>query len=224
MGGQGRIKGSHNLSSRIPSIRIGEIHGAWKILDHEGLRYSKNGKHSYHYWICQCQFCGKTMARSTHSVKGTKNGKGNGCDCLLVVPDASFHRAYRTYKRQGRVRGLAFEIPLEEFKKLVVQNCSYCGQEPALNSYSEDSKIRVPMNGIDRKNSKLPYTLENCIPACGTCNKAKLDYSEQDFLKWVNRTAVFQIDRLIKSTSKTPGICIEGVSKPDEEFELEEEP
>lgn len=111
---------------------------------------------------------------------------------MWVVPDASFHRAFRTYKRQAKTRSLSFDLTLEDFKKLVAQNCYYCGQEPELNSYSSDSKIRIPMNGIDRDNSSLSYAKENCFPCCGMCNLAKLDYTKEKFLNWIHRVADYQ--------------------------------
>jgi hypothetical protein len=212
MGGQGREKGSKNKHPMKPIVHVGETYGSWTILAHEGVR-GREGN----IWKCQCDDCGRIDMRTTSKLLG----KWRGCRCGMIVADASFHRAFRTYRRQGKIRELGFDLSLEDFKKIVTQNCSYCGQKPALNSYSEDSKIRIPMNGIDRKDSNLGYTVENCIPCCGTCNLAKLDYPEEFFLRWAHRMASFQRNKLLLSVSREPGTFREGIPKPDEELELE---
>lgn len=78
------------------------------------------------------------------------------------------------------------------------------------------------MNGIDRRDSSLGYTLENCLPACGVCNKAKLDYTEEEFLVWTNRLGSFQQAKLIRSVDQTPAEGREVSTVPEEELELEE--
>jgi hypothetical protein len=38
-------------------------------------------------------------------------------------------------------------------------------------------------NGIDRLDSDIDYTIENCKACCGHCNKMKRDYSYEDFIR-----------------------------------------
>ena len=40
-------------------------------------------------------------------------------------------------------------------------------------------------NGIDRKNNFLGYTLENIVPCCEKCNRAKHIMNLTEFKKWV---------------------------------------
>ena len=199
--------------NKLP-ITVGETYGVWKVLSFEGVRDRYGNGRTDRYWTCQCQNCGITCSRTTAVLKG----KWKGCRCGLVVEDASFHRAYRTYKRQARTRNLKFELSLEEFKNIVIQPCFYCGQLPVLNSYSSDSKIRIPMNGIDRRKSDQSYTPENCIPCCGTCNLAKLDHAEQDFVSWTIKVAEFQHTKLIHGISKEPATVHYGKPKPEDEW------
>lgn len=51
----------------------------------------------------------------------------------------------------------------EEMINLFKNECFYC------DGYSNKFKI----NGIDRLDNNIPYTLENCVPACGMCNRMK---------------------------------------------------
>lgn len=51
-----------------------------------------------------------------------------------------------------------------DFARILSQDCHYCGR-------STVSKVHT--NGIDRRDPKKPYALENCLPCCGECNMAK---------------------------------------------------
>ena len=39
----------------------------------------------------------------------------------------------------------------------------------------------INFTGIDRYDSKLGYTIENSVPCCKNCNRAKSDLSFEDF-------------------------------------------
>jgi hypothetical protein len=55
-------------------------------------------------------------------------------------------------------------------------NCHYCGDE-------------IQGVGIDRVNSNLGYSEDNCVPCCQICNEMKLDYPLSDWLKQVRKIA-----------------------------------
>jgi len=44
----------------------------------------------------------------------------------------------------------------------------------------------ISVNGLDRVDSLKSYTLDNVVPCCTQCNLAKLDYSLDEFKKWVS--------------------------------------
>ena len=207
---------------RFTTVQVGETYGIWKVLEKEGLRYSKNGGHSYLYWTCQCVLCGKIMPRSTHMLKG-------GCDCRAVRPDAAINRSFRTYIRFAKLRGFSFELSFDVFKRLISVPCSYCGKEPEVNSYSSDVLTKVPMNGIDRRDSNESYMESNCVPCCTMCNLSKLDWPEEVFIAWVNRLVQFQgwkhssDNRWIPAVDHTPAVGVESVPKPEEELENDSE-
>src|SRR5690606_27568041 len=88
------------------------------------------------------------------------------------------------------------------FKKIVIQKCFYCGDIPRVPKRSiQPTKRYPPVNGIDRVNSNLGYTLENIVPCCKRCNWMKLNISLTDFLRHVgriyekNRAFIPSIDR-----------------------------
>lgn len=51
------------------------------------------------------------------------------------------------------------------------QCCHYCGE-------SDWKKL-----GVDRKDSSLPHTAENCVPCCKHCNDMKGDMSYDDYIE-----------------------------------------
>lgn len=55
------------------------------------------------------------------------------------------------------------------------QCCVYCG-EP------DWTKL-----GVDRKDSSLPHTPENCVPCCCNCNKKKGTSSYDDFMRRIGK-------------------------------------
>lgn len=57
------------------------------------------------------------------------------------------------------------------------QCCHYCGE-------SDWTKL-----GVDRKDSSLPHTPDNCVPCCSACNKKKARYSYDEFMRQIGRIA-----------------------------------
>ena len=57
------------------------------------------------------------------------------------------------------------------------QCCHYCGE-------SDWRKL-----GVDRKDSSLPHTPENCVPCCAHCNKKKGKKVYDEFIRQIGRIA-----------------------------------
>lgn len=71
-------------------------------------------------------------------------------------------------------RGCDFDLTFDEFWKIRdVGECHYCGY--------------VGKVGIDRKDSKFGYTVDNCVPSCWTCNMKKNSTPYDDFIDWCRR-------------------------------------
>lgn len=74
----------------------------------------------------------------------------------------------------------------EQVRDLSLSPCHYCGIPPCL----ERMKRQYPgvlMNGIDRFDNALGYSIENVVPCCRVCNIAKAQYSKEEFLARVAR-------------------------------------
>ncbi len=85
---------------------------------------------------------------------------------------------YRLYKKGACQRNLWFDLTIDQFTKLVNKPCFYC------NTYIDNEVI-----GIDRIDSELGYSLENCVPCCDICNFMKNDMNVKDFLTHISKIA-----------------------------------
>ena len=186
-----------------------------KVLDRTGLRYGRlvvikhEGKNNKgrQIWLCKCDCGNEKIVTGGHLTIGTKS-----CGCLLKEasdkaikfiknPDrqeAMLKDQYSEIKQRiakGKLIGEIFDF--DTFKKLVKSKCHYCGVE-----YSKEVKDMsygtikggrlisdeiLKVNGIDRIDSNIGYTVENSVSCCKTCNFAKNVMSQDDFYSWIKR-------------------------------------
>jgi 5-methylcytosine-specific restriction endonuclease McrA len=99
--------------------------------------------------------------------------------CKRNKYDNSLPKEYKSYLMRSNVKGVEFSLSQEEFYLIANKDCYYCGEEG--------------MNGIDRINPKLGYFWENCVPCCSQCNHMKFIYSQNSFLKQVEKIHKHQI-------------------------------
>ena len=160
-----------------------------------GDTFSSKSNIKYTTWKCLCD-CGIEFNIRTKEIK--KGRKSCGClnksnqykkvsskECILNLK-------INHYKNSAKKRNLLFSLNSEEFYKLLIDNCYYCGQPPSLlvNRHSHTMLI----NGIDRKNSKEGYIRDNVVTCCKTCNYAKSDSSLMEFENWINNLIKYRTD------------------------------
>jgi hypothetical protein len=86
---------------------------------------------------------------------------------------------YRRYKTDANfTRNIFFDLTLEQFEAIVTAKCYYCGCEPGRVYHRAKDTM---LNGVDRMNSKVGYTPENCVSCCTTCNIMKQKMSVEEF-------------------------------------------
>lgn len=115
---------------------------------------------------------------------------------------SSYKSLFNRLLQGARDRNYEVLLTLDDFKKIVSDNCIYCGAEPQeFNAYLKNDKTLVrkgikqetidrswiKVNGIDRFDNNKGYTLSNSVACCSQCNTAKLDYSHNEFLEWIDR-------------------------------------
>lgn len=110
-------------------------------------------------------------------------------ELLKLTPGERAH--LRIYKSNAERRGLKFELSVDESMHLFESACHYCGRTPELRRFSTSNKhaYAVEMNGIDRMDPGLGYTMQNSVPCCRACNKSKGKLGYADFLDLARRVA-----------------------------------
>jgi hypothetical protein len=115
----------------------------------------------------------------------------------------------------ARKRGYTYSLTKNEFVSLIGNNCHYCGSPPKpFNLYYKKNRSVpyktykdiseewrnlhwIKANGIDRKDNSVGYILENCIPCCFPCNKAKGGMSYDEFIKYLDNLVEFRLQQAI---------------------------
>lgn len=77
---------------------------------------------------------------------------------------------YTVYSRTARDKRLDFDLSFSDFNNIVSEPCYYC-----------DIIQDKGFNGIDRKDSNIGYTLDNCVSSCTMCNFMKGSYGVDYF-------------------------------------------
>lgn len=144
------------------------------------------GEKGYFRTVCDC---GKETVKSLLTLQGGYS-KSCGAGCPIRFPDAAKNLVLSRYKMGARNRHLVWELSDKEFFWIATQNCHYCGVLPSL---TEQPRVKgaptFTYSGVDRKDSTLGYIEGNCLPCCTECNRAKMQRSYNDFLKWIARVA-----------------------------------
>jgi len=144
-------------------------------------------------WHVVCD-CGVKKVISTSNLT---HGNTVSCGCKLREGNhkkpfgaASLKHKYGAYATRAKThkKQLAFELTLEQFEFLTSSPCHYCGVIGASATKAKPtSNGAYVSNGIDRKNSDIGYTIENCVPCCPICNLMKRSLPYNDFLAHVKR-------------------------------------
>ncbi len=185
------------------TISIGDVFDKWTIIDKvhcEGKTGIKEFK-----WLCKDEKGNSKLAKS-HYLSSLlsleeRNKRFNYED---APPDNNRHQMgvrkalFREYKDNSKKRNIEFNLNFEQFDILITNNCNYCGSPPMYNPrwYERMNKNQkhLDTNGIDRIDSNLGYTMDNCVSCCSKCNLMKNVTSKEDFLN--------QIDKIYNFTRK----------------------
>jgi hypothetical protein len=140
-------------------------------------------------WYCECA-CGKKLV--IRGIALRQGQKSCGCLCTLPPGRANRNMVYGQYLLGAKTRGLIWSLSERTFDTLTKMLCHYCGNPPT-NSYStRDCNGPFIYNGLDRKNSRLGYTIRNVVPCCKICQKAKGNMPYQQFIDLLMRGAAHQ--------------------------------
>lgn len=88
---------------------------------------------------------------------------------------------YRVYKESAKKREIEFSLTQSEFETFWQRPCTYCGDA-------------IETIGLDRIDSSLGYTLDNCISCCIVCNKMKLTMTKDQWFNKMKTILAFSLE------------------------------
>jgi len=137
-------------------------------------------------WLCKCD-CGNEVVVLSGNLR---RGNTKSCGCLhreiIRLPKgmAAFHKVIYSMKANAKKRGYEWHLTNEQIAQLTKQPCHYCGAEPSQVCGDEKMYGNYIYNGIDRVDNTKGYTIDNVVPCCGACNRAKDVMTIDEFRLW----------------------------------------
>lgn len=149
------------------------------------IRFIKTDKHGHAMWLFRC-LCGRELVAILDNVM---RGNTTSCGCnvelsrIAAIERVSknvrpFEARFNLCRVGAKKRAYEFSLTLDEYvDNFVGRACHYCGEDLPWNDRnyrSEDRSFRKS-NGshLDRKDNSKGYSLDNCVPCCGDCNRTK---------------------------------------------------
>lgn len=157
---------------------VGNTYGRLRVV--EAIHVVKNVRYRC---ICDCGkevtcryanlYSGQTRSCGCYALEFRRRMVGRGRRGKLTTETLRLHEVICYYKRNAKNRGLKWGLSEGDVYTLMSLSCHYCGR---------DNKT-----GIDRVDSSIGYELDNVVPCCSQCNKAKRDRDLRDFKSWIKR-------------------------------------
>lgn len=174
-----------------------------KKVNKVGRRYFKLtvikyiGKDNYRsIYLCKCD-CGKEVEVMGSHLTHTNNNATKSCGCSKGTyegKEANYFRLYGKVRGGANGRNLEWRLEYKDFRQLVKLPCYYCG---GLHSntltHRDDIRYTIKYNGIDRVDNTKGYVINNCVPCCQHCNKAKLTMPQSEFFNWLKRAYIYSV-------------------------------
>ena len=169
---------------------IGRRYGKLRVQTYLGTRKRENRPGTVSWWGCLCDCGGQASVPKSSLISGLTTS----CGCVLRSaiaesnirrrkPNSAFKNLLGRYKRTARKKGLEFSLTDEQFRTLTSSPCHWTGRLPSRKVTTICHHDTYAYNGIDRLDSSLGYTMDNCVSSCFEANSAKSTLSVEEFLK-----------------------------------------
>ena len=123
-----------------------------------------------------CSTCKKYLPKHEFRKNSLrKSVVGSSCRSCERIRENSAGGRYKSYKRNAKQRNIDFNISKEEFMRLIIDKCRYCGE------YGN------PYNGVDRVDNRKGYTVSNCVSCCEWCNKIKMSHTIEEMMDHIKK-------------------------------------
>ena len=160
----------------------GRTYGYWTVL------YPSRSIKGRLYWLCRCR-CGVEREKKINEIS-TKGGSC-GCQFRLAPGEPAKTVLLCSYKQSARARSYAWALTREQFVALTMQACAYCGIAPSQVTRTESGDTYIH-SGVDRKDNTEGYSIDNCLPCCTTCNRAKGSMTFTGWLEWITHLTTYR--------------------------------
>lgn len=129
--------------------------------------YARAVKHGKLKTCGKCEYTRRLIANPQISKRGRGMGIGT-----------AHRKLFGRYTHSAKTRGHPWALSMEQFIDITNKSCFYCGEAPSQRVRTS----KLLYNGIDRLENEQGYTLDNCIPCCGTCIRMKHTLNYKEFL------------------------------------------
>lgn len=178
-------------------------HAEYKIGDKSGsltvTGFNTVGKNKTLIATCGC---GKEKVFWKYSAFDRQKSCGCGIDYngITAKQRRSWNFRIQGYKNGAKKRNYEWGLSFLEFIDIAGRNCYFCNEEakswecfsnaPSVRKDSpkaNKSLYEIKISGVDRLDNTKGYTLENSVPCCMYCNRAKSDLTLNEFIERTER-------------------------------------
>lgn len=150
-------------------------------------RFRFENKKGYNKWKVKCPNCKTEAWKFSNTLMGLKHPCKKCYDNSMKVfnETPAIKKAFISLKANAKSRSIGVDITEQEFFLMAASPCVYCGAEPVEKTPPKEWQKSVFLNGIDRRDNTLGYTLENSVACCEQCNWAKKDLTLVEWNNWI---------------------------------------
>lgn len=163
-------------------ISVGDRFGKWTVVD----KVVENDKPKLRV-RCDCGRESSAYASSLLNGDSTMCSRCGWSHSFTNLPLAPTDVLSRYLIARAEKLGVKFSLSGEEIDLLKRMPCGYCGGLP-----SSKIKSKYRYQGLDRVIPDGPYQIDNVVPCCKLCNRAKSSMTPEQWKQWLERLVEFQ--------------------------------
>jgi len=183
-----------------PAIPLGTRFNKYLVIAND--RRVILGRWKFRACLVRCD-CGVEREVAYMNLKSGNSGSCGGCrrGQASLKPGTLWGSLFSMLRNRSSQYGRVCELSLDEFIYISLLPCAYCNTNPYHKFHRRptifDGTKRVgricdrdnPLvySGIDRVDSSEGYSLGNVVPCCGFCNRAKDDWTLDEFIERLRR-------------------------------------
>ena len=126
----------------------------------------------------ECTKCKEVKTAEGNFFRNLHAKSGYKSSCKKCLQTWKFK--YTDLKRGARLRNYEWSLEEQDTSGLLLSDCYYCGK-PSVEG--------LKMHGLDRIDNSKGYHIDNVVPCCEQCNRAKLSDTKEDFIEMCKRVA-----------------------------------